>query len=90
MSWILVLTTCKAVNPGLVRAVCANLVKVQGELVTNRACIKGHELTIRPATITTTLGITVEADYDYPLRPDHLVVSFYTIVSEISRRRRWS
>ena len=69
--WIPVLTACKAVNPGWVRAVCASLVKVLDGSTTYRACVRGHNLTISSATIAVALGVTIEVDYEYPLRSDH-------------------
>ena len=67
------MTARKAVNLGWVHTVCASLVKVLGELATYRACVRGHEPTISPATIAAALGIVAEVDYDYPV---HSVVSF--------------
>ena len=57
-----------------------------------RVYVKGCELTISLPTITTTLNITLEVDYEYPVRSDHLVISLDGIVSELfdGRWRTWS
>ena len=91
-SWIPVLTTHKAVNPGWVRTVCASLVKVPGEAATYRACVRGRELIISPAIVATALGIAPEEDYDYPVRFDHPVVSFDVITTTLSGgvQRSWT
>ena len=86
------LTAHKVVNLSWICAVCGSLVKVPSDSATYWACIRGHELTICPATIAVALGIAVEAKYDYLIRFDHPTISFDAIVSEISdgRRRSWS
>ena len=86
------LTTRKAVNLGWVRIVCTSLVKLPGESATYRACVRGQELVISPATFAAALGIAVEVDYDYSIRSDHPAASFDAIIFEIlgERRRSWS